>query len=109
MKNLPTDIAIDLKKSEVRIKWQDELLSIYTLDQLRQSCPCAVCNDLREKAQSNPLQVLSADQANARGELDPQYPVEKVGQYALQFFWADGHRTGIYTYEFLRQLGTIEG
>ena len=53
--------------------------------------------------------MLSADQANARGELDLQYPVEKVGQYALQFFWADGHRTGIYTYDFLRQLGTKEG
>lgn len=26
----------------------------------------------------------------------------KVGRYALQFDWSDGHSTGIYTYERLR-------
>jgi DUF971 family protein len=35
--------------------------------------------------------------------LQPGNPVEMVGNYALQFMWADGHRTGIYTFELLRQ------
>jgi DUF971 family protein len=30
--------------------------------------------------------------------------VQLVGQYALQFEWADGHHTGIYSFEFLRDL-----
>jgi DUF971 family protein len=30
--------------------------------------------------------------------------VSMVGNYALQFFWDDGHHTGIYTWEYLRQL-----
>ena len=30
---------------------------------------------------------------------------EVVGGYAIQFFWADGHSTGIYSYELLRRLG----
>jgi DUF971 family protein len=35
--------------------------------------------------------------------MPPHDPVEIVGNYALQFFWDDGHRTGLYTFEFLRQ------
>jgi DUF971 family protein len=34
--------------------------------------------------------------------------VELVGQYALQFEWSDGHRTGIYSFERLRQLCPCE-
>lgn len=28
--------------------------------------------------------------------------IEPVGGYALQFYWSDGHSTGIYTWEMLR-------
>lgn len=28
--------------------------------------------------------------------------VEAVGSYALQFFWSDGHSTGIYSWDWLR-------
>jgi DUF971 family protein len=30
--------------------------------------------------------------------------VNYVGRYALQFVWSDGHQTGIYTFEYLRNL-----
>jgi DUF971 family protein len=35
------------------------------------------------------------------------YPtaIHYVGRYALQFVWSDGHSTGIYTYEYLRDIG----
>jgi DUF971 family protein len=29
---------------------------------------------------------------------------EVVGRYALHFSWSDGHREGIYTFDFLREL-----
>lgn len=29
--------------------------------------------------------------------------VERVGSYALQFFWSDGHSAGIYHWDLLRQ------
>ena len=105
VKTTPADIAIDLKAGEVRITWQDGHLNTYTLDDLRQKCPCAVCNELRNQTSDDPLRILTSDQATVRGELDPENPVEVVGQYALQFFWIDGHRTGIYTYDYLRELG----
>ena len=100
----PVDIAIDLKQRQVRITWQDGYLSTYTLDKLRQSCPCAVCNETRNHSDDDPLRILTPDQALAKGELELDRPLEVVGQYALQFFWADGHRTGLYTYQYLRQL-----
>lgn len=96
----PTNIEVDIKQSEVRITWTDGYLSTYPLEYLRKICPCAVCNEQRNN--DDPLRVLKPDQM-ASGKLDPDHPVEMVGNYALQFFWDDGHRTGIYTFEFLRR------
>ncbi len=100
----PTNIAVDMKKKEISIAWADSFNSSYTFKQLRQNCPCAVCNDTREKAKSDPLFVFSGDITQTSSDLDPDSRVQKVGQYALQFFWADGHQAGIYTYPYLRQL-----
>ena len=97
----PADIQVDLKNGEVRIAWTDGLKSTYPLEYLRKICPCAACNE--QRSNDDPLRVLSPDQAQASGRLSPDNPVEMVGNYALQFFWDDGHRTGIYSFEFLRQ------
>jgi DUF971 family protein len=32
---------------------------------------------------------------------------EAVGGYALQLFWADGHSTGIFTFDYLRRLAVL--
>jgi DUF971 family protein len=97
----PTDIEVDVKQREVRITWADGYQSTYTFDYLRQICPCAVCNEIR--ANQDPLRVLSPDQMVTTAELSEDNPVEMVGNYALQFFWADGHSTGIYAFDFLRR------
>lgn len=46
-------------------------------------------------------------------DLDPTRPytaqkLELVGNYALQFFWDDGHHTGIYTWDYLYHLCPAE-
>lgn len=97
----PTNIEVDIKKHEVRITWADGYQSNYSLDHLRKICPCADCN--QQRRDQDPLRILTPEQAAATGELMPDRPVEMVGNYALQFFWADGHRVGIYSFEFLRQ------
>ena len=97
----PVNIEVDRKQREVRITWADQYQSRYSLDYLRKICPCAVCNEQRRN--QDPLRVLRADQLGTTAELRPEQPVELVGNYALQFFWADGHNTGIYSFEFLRQ------
>ena len=97
----PTNIEVDIRHHEVRITWTDGHVSSYTLDYLRQICPCATCNELRRN--QDPLKVLSSAQVVTKGELRPERPVEMVGNYALQFFWADGHNSGLYSFDFLRQ------
>ena len=96
----PVNIEVDIKQSEVRIEWTDGHKSVYPLEYLRKICPCATCNE--QRLNDDPLRVLSQDQAMASGKLLPDRPVEMVGNYALQFFWDDGHSTGIYTFDFLR-------
>ncbi len=96
----PTNIEVDRQQAEVRITWADGFRSIYTLDYLRQICPCAVCNELRNN--QDPLRLLTPDKIVQKGELRAERPVEMVGNYALQFFWADGHNTGIYSFDYLR-------
>lgn len=97
----PTNIEVDIKQSEVRIAWADSYRSVYPLEYLRKICPCATCNEQRHN--DDPLRVFSPNEAVPSGKLDADHPVEMVGNYALQFFWDDGHRSGIYTFEFLRQ------
>ncbi len=97
----PTNIDVDLKQSEVRITWADGYQNTYSLDYLRKICPCAACNE--QRSNQDPLRVLRPDQILTKGELRPEDPVQMVGKYALQFFWADGHSAGIYAFDFLRQ------
>ncbi|MFQ5578863.1 MAG: gamma-butyrobetaine hydroxylase-like domain-containing protein [Anaerolineae bacterium] len=101
MATTPRDIAVDLKQAEVRITWQDGHASAYSLEFLRANCPCAVCQKQPPEGGTDSPPAP----APHRAELDPNRPVEMVGQYALQFFWADGHRTGLYSYDYLRRLG----
>ncbi len=94
----PTHIEVDLKQNEVRFTWGDGYRSLYTLDYLRQICPCADCDTARQE--STVFETPAA--------LNLEQPAEMVGNYAMQFFWADGHNAGIYTFEFLREASKSE-
>lgn len=100
--NHPVNIEVDVKQSELRITWADGVQSRYTFTHLRKICPCATCQEQR-KVKDDPLIVLPPAMLAASDKLDTAHPAEMVGNYALQLFWDDGHRTGIYTFEFLRQ------
>ena len=42
-------------------------------------------------------------EASISPEVSP-LAIDPVGRYALRFRWSDGHSTGIYTFEHLREL-----
>lgn len=93
---------VELISSEVMtIRWDDGHQSIYFVKDLRAKCPCAVCRDEKEKPQQmfNPLNVLN-DNPNDF-ELSGW---NHIGRYAISLKWSDGHDTGIYTYDYLREL-----
>ena len=82
------------------IEWNDGVRTALTWKTLRDNCPCAGCREERLQP-SDPFRVLKP------AELTPLRPVkfEPVGYYAYKVTWSDGHDSGLFTLEFLRQLG----
>ncbi len=82
------------------IEWNDGKTYRYSWNDLRKNCPCASCREERDQP-PDPFRVLSPS------ELQPLKPVSinPVGYYAYKITWSDGHDTGLYTLDYLRQLG----
>jgi len=86
---------------EIEIEWNDGVRARYTPRLLREACPCATCREKRtEPRPATMLQVLRPEELVplAVGGMKP------VGQYAYSIAFTDGHDTGIYTLEYLREL-----
>ncbi|MCS6863199.1 MAG: DUF971 domain-containing protein [Abditibacteriales bacterium] len=98
----PTGIHFDKENQTMQVTWRDGHASVYPFTLLRKECPCAVCNDLRARAARDPLRVLSGGAPTAADAI--VVGAEPVGRYALKLRWRDGHDTGIYSFEFLREL-----
>jgi DUF971 family protein len=86
-----------ISETVLSIQWDNGEKTICFTKTLRQHCPCATCQEERENR--DPLKVISSDQEHI--ELKKW---RYVGNYAVKLEWSDGHDTGIYTYEFIRQL-----
>ena len=100
----PVDYHLEEAQRRLVVRWRDGHESYYPYDDLRQVCPCADCRTAH-KPQGG-LQVLTGPVAR-RGEIRI-VEISPVGRYALSFTWSDGHRTGIYSFDFLRRLCPCE-
>ena len=104
-----TPVRLDLKRDEkLEVQWQDGRTSVYPLAYLRAKCPCATCRTERqreEKATRPLLRVLKGDQSRPLKVVD----VERVGNYAIRLEWSDNHSTGIYSFEYLREIDPEKG
>jgi DUF971 family protein len=94
----------------VNIDWNDGHSSHYSFQFLRDACPCAMCNEEREKSRRRPGEspklapgALPLFKATAR-----PVSAEGVGKYAIKFSWNDGHDLGIYSWKLLRELCRCE-
>lgn len=97
----PVDIKVDKTLHELRITWSDQHISRYPLDALREACPCAACRGGHEFMGPEYDPDLTALEARHHYEVND---VQLVGNYALQFWWSDGHNAGIYSFGFLRRI-----
>lgn len=98
----PTGLSLT-DDNHVLIEWSDGQQRKYRFRELRDACPCATC---REK-QSAPKDPLALPVLKA-GELTPLRisGMQPVGNYAYTISFSDGHNTGIYSLDLLRELGT---
>jgi len=103
----PKSVKVNLTSgSGVDIEWTDGHQSSYTFPFLRNACPCAMCNEEREKSGRLPGETIGPKP----GELPMFKPAAKpesaegVGKYAIRFKWNDGHELGIYSWQWLRQI-----
>ena len=96
----PTNITADRQKRTLFITWDDGHESAYPFDGLRAVCPCVECKGGHAYMGGPPDPKLVRDTPPTDLNLEQ---VSAVGSYALQFFWADGHNTGIYTWDTLRE------
>ncbi|MDZ4779580.1 MAG: DUF971 domain-containing protein [Planctomycetia bacterium] len=87
----------------LRITWNDGHARTYSVRELRDACPCATCREKRLQAPAAaPLfPVLTAAETQPLRLLG----MDPVGDYAYSLQFSDGHDTGIFTLEHLRELG----
>jgi DUF971 family protein len=99
MNDLPQTAPLEIEKlgdTAMKIVWDDGHVSTYPNPELRFRCSCASCVD-----------EWTGERRVTAAQIAPDVkPVglELVGNYAVQFSWSDGHSTGIYTWEYLRQI-----
>ncbi len=93
---------LDLKKDVgLTVEWADGRRSFYPIAYLRRMSPSAESKQLREELAKNPLTVLPAGRPS--GPLTA-VDAELVGHYAIKIRFSDGHDTGIYSWDYLREI-----
>jgi DUF971 family protein len=107
----PASVKIHVSSGAgVDISWSDGHASHYDFAFLREQCPCALCNDEREKKQAV-QQRTAAPQLAVLPMFKPKptaRAAHAVGNYALQIEFNDGHTTGIYSFDYLRTICPCE-
>ena len=108
---VPTELK-RISAAEIEIVWSDGARLRYRAGLLREKCPCATCRERRRGDQqateaqvsgrSLTLPVLSAAEAKPLA-IDHVRP---VGNYAYNIALSDGHDSGIFPLDLLRQIGT---
>lgn len=99
-----TDLKIreirQLGERELAIMWADGVQQVFDVVALRRACPCAACVD-----ELSGRRTLKPEDVN---ETVRPLNVQSVGRYALTVAFDDQHKTGIYTFDYLRQLQSAQ-
>lgn len=91
----PKNIDVD-DLGNLKIIWHDRDDTVHSPYDLRLSCACASCID-----ENTGKKVLQVDKVPLDIKIDGVRP---VGRYGLSIHFSDGHNTGIYKFDTLRQI-----
>jgi len=90
----PTEIR-RVEDREVHVTWADDHRSVFANRTLRERCPCAACvHELTGERLLDPRTI----RPDIRAE-----EIALVGRYAIRIRWSDGHATGLFTFQRLRE------
>ena len=95
----PVAITADVDARTVRIEWADGQENVYDFEQLRWACPCAHCRG--EMGQPGVLDFTD----RLTPEQTELVNIEAVGHYAIRPTFTDGHGSGIFSWDYLYDLG----
>ena len=87
------------------IEWDDGHQTHYAFVWLRDACPCATCTEERNNDGRQPGEPPKKTASLLPMYKEPARPTEAapVGRYAISFKWNDGHESGIYSWDYLRE------
>jgi DUF971 family protein len=91
---------IQLIGTDLAIVWNDGMESYFPLEPLRKACPCATCAGEPDVTGEVVRPLVSYNEKSFTLRT-----WKMTGGYALQPIWADGHDTGLYSFQYLRKLG----
>ena len=92
----PRNLRAHVADLSFEIQWTEAESFHIPFRELRGMCPCANCvNEL-----SGERTFFATD---ARADVQP-VRMDLVGNYAVRIIWNDGHQTGLYTWEYLKQV-----
>lgn len=92
-------VNLQLIGQEVAIVWDDGLETYFGFEQLRAASPSA--------SNQGEGDILGNRYGGDGPKTFPGVQVvnwERIGNYAIRFDFSDGHRTGLYTFDYLRHL-----
>lgn len=96
----PVSIEVFNTEQYIKIEWKDGHITKLNLFGLRKNCPCVTCRGGHDKMgqyepelfRVKPTRIYKIDSAEA------------VGNHALKINWDDGHNSGMYKWELLRNM-----
>lgn len=98
-----TSKPVKIKKGSTEdlvIEWDDGKTTVISLTELRDKCPCVSCQGET---------VLFSSYIPIKSPFKPAgfYEIEKiepVGNYAVNIIWKDKHNTGLYSWDYLKEI-----
>ncbi len=95
---VPKSIYLNKDKKSINIKYNDDLHLLLKSSYLRARSPSA---ENKRNLKSNNFKLVHN---KFKGVLIKK--IESVGNYAVRIFFDDGHDTGIYSWEYLFEIGS---
>ena len=99
----PIGIRLSNVHSLLSIEWEDGHRCELLLSELRDACPCALCGD-SERQTANAASLENRKNYSSGDQREKVEYMYQMGNYALKIIWGDGHASGIFSWEMLRQL-----